>query len=278
MAYILNSELIKFPAISLPIDKNGSFWYGDGFFEAMKWVNGQLLFADLHWERIVTSCVILKMKNPFHGFESFKNMVEQLATEDGNPVQRLKLTLWRNTFMGYQPDGEKVEYLFTTTHLNDSSYTLNTNGLKLGIYSENLKSISKLGNVKSTSSQLYVLATLYAQSKNLDDVILLNSKHHILETSRSNIGVVINGTIYTPPLNEGCLDGIMRRVLLQICNEDNIPIQQEPINLEMLKKANETFTTSAIRGIQWVKSIEDQAFDSQAMSIRLSKSLKSRVK
>lgn len=277
MAYILNGELIQQTHTNLPIDKNGSFWYGDGFFEAMKYVNGKLLFAELHWERIVTSCQILKMKNPFKNAEYFKEMIALLLKEDGNPIQRIKLTLWRNTFIGYQPEGDKVEYLVTSDPLSDSSYVLNNNGLGLGIYSENLKSISKLGNVKSTSSQLYVLATLYAQSKNLDDVILLNTRGNILETSRSNIGVVINGTIYTPPLNEGCLDGIMRRVLLQICNEENIPIQQEPISLDMLKKADEVFTTSAIRGIQWVKSIGEQVFDTQKISIQLSKLLNSRV-
>ena len=64
MGYIINGTFVNHEEIVLPIHKNGSFWYGDGFFETMKYANGMILFEDLHWERIVTSCSVLKMKNP----------------------------------------------------------------------------------------------------------------------------------------------------------------------------------------------------------------------
>ncbi len=270
MTYILNGTLMAGEQISLPVEKNGSFWYGDGFFEAMKWTGNKINFLEFHWERIVISCSILKMKNPFSNIDSFGHFVNLLAEEDRNPVQRIKLICWRHSFNAYQPEDDQVEFLLTTTPLSDINYSLNNSGLKVGIYSDNLKQISKLGNIKSTSSQLYVLATLNAQTMHWDDSILLNNKNHVIETSRSNIFIVSGGVIYTPPLNEGCLDGIMRRVLLEICNENNIPIQQESISIERLKNAEEVFLTGSIRGIQWVSKVNEKTYSSHQHAIRLS--------
>jgi branched-chain amino acid aminotransferase len=278
MSYIFNGKLIDQEQVLLPVDKNGSFWYGDGIFEAMRYEHKKILFIEQHWERINLSCSLLKMKNPFGTIEELKAPIELLANQLGNDLQRIKLVLWRNTFHAYQPEGEQVEYLVTSANLPKPGYLLNLNGLRLGIYTENLKSISRLGNIKSTSSQLYVLATLYTQSKNLDDSILLNTKKNPIETSRSNIWVVSNNTLYTPPLNEGCLDGVMRRVLLQICNEENIHVQQEPVSMSLLENAEEVFTSSAIRGIQWAASVEDRIYAAHTWATRLSELLHAKIK
>jgi branched-chain amino acid aminotransferase len=272
MAYILNGNLFTGESIDLSVNKNGSFWYGDGFFESMKYVNGKILFVEQHWERVVISCSILKMENPFKDIGQFCAYANQLAnsTITDSPSKRFKLILWRNTFQGYQPEGTQTEFLWTSFDQPDIYYPLNTNGLKMGIYTENLKSVSKLGNVKSNSSQLYVLATLFTQSKNLDDSILLNSRKNPIETSRSNIWVISDNTLYTPSLNEGCLDGIMRRVLLEICNEEDIHVQQEPITQELLKNAKEVFTSGSIRGVQWVYSIDQTEYSTNDWAVRLS--------
>ncbi len=271
MLYILNGKLIANESIDLAVNKNGSFWYGDGFFEAMKYVNGKILFVEQHWERVVSSCSILKMENPFENIEQFCDYADQLANSlPLTPSKRFKLILWRNTFQGYQPEGLNTEFLWISFDQADIYYPLNNSGLRLGIYIENLKSISKLGNVKSNSSQLYVLATLFTQAKGLDDSILLNSRKNPIETSRSNIWVINNDTLFTPPLNEGCLDGIMRRVLLEICNEENIPVQQEPITTDLLRTSKEVFTSSSIKGVQWVSSIDEAEYPTNDWAVRLS--------
>ena len=103
MEYVFNGKLIKAEHILLPVEKNGSFWYGDGFFEAMKYINGAILFEEKHWQRITNSCSILKIQNPFKDIESFKNSVFLLAKKSEDPFQRIKLVVWRNTFQSYNP-------------------------------------------------------------------------------------------------------------------------------------------------------------------------------
>jgi branched-chain amino acid aminotransferase len=266
MAYILNGKLVNEAHINLPVEKNGSFWYGDGFFESMKYGDGRILFVQQHWERINISCSLLKMTNPFKDEAELIHCVQMLVKQRGEDLSRLKLILWRNTYQGYQPEDDHIQYLIVGFKHDHLDYPLNINGLKLVMYTENLKAISKLGTIKSTSSQLYVLATLYTQQQGADDSILLNTKKNMIETSRSNLFVVIDGVIFTPPLNEGCLDGIMRRVLLQICNEENIPLQQEPLTMDLLSKAEEVFISSSIRGVQWVRQIGEHIYASQTRS------------
>ncbi len=260
MGYILNGQLIHEDSILLPIDKNGSFWYGDGFFEAMKFNHQQILFIEHHWQRIQSSCSILKMANPFKNQEELLHFAKLLANNSSHPTLRLKITFWRNTYQAYQPENDQVHYLITGYEHEHAHYPINITGIKLGIYTDNQKAISKLGNVKSNSSQLYVLATLFTQQKDLHDSVLLNTHGRVIETGRSNLFIIKNNVIYTPPLNEGCLDGIMRRVVLEICSEKNISIQQEPITREMLLKADGIFTSSSIRGIHWVESVDEQTY------------------
>jgi len=260
MAYILNGQLINENSIHLAVDKNGSFWYGDGFFEAMKYANNQLMFAEEHWDRITQSCHILKMNNPFTGFNHLVQSTHQLAQTYNCKVLRLKLIFWRNTYQAYQPEDDQVHFMLVATEHEHAGYPLNKVGLRLGIYTDHLKSTSRLGNIKSNSSQLYVMATLYTQSMGLNDCVILNTKNNPIETSRSNLFIIKDNTIYTPALNEGCLDGIMRRIIITHCSKNSISVQQEPITMDMLMNADAVFTTSSIRGIQWVQEIDHHTY------------------
>jgi branched-chain amino acid aminotransferase len=270
MSYILNGKFVQDDNVSLDIRKNGSFWYGDGFFEALKWTNGKILYANLHWERIIESCIILKMENPFQSLEQLSHFVEILAKKHADKPLRIKIVIWRHTFMAYSPTSDYPEFLITADSINDYYYPLNTSGLNLSIYTDHLKSISPLGNIKSTSSQLYVLATHYTQSLKKDDSIILNTSRNLIETSRSNLWLVIDGCLFTPPLSEGCLNGIMRKIVMNLCLQLNIPLRESPITMEMLNTANEVFTTSAIRGIQWVEFVDQMQFSKPLISNKLS--------
>lgn len=260
MAYILNGQLHSETNIQLNVEKNGSFWYGDGFFEAMKYVNGQLMFAEEHWDRITQSCHILKMRNPFSNKNELVGYIHQLAAQYPCKVLRVKLSMWRNTWQAYQPEDDQIQYVLVATEHEHAGYPLNEEGLSMGIFTDHLKSISCLGNIKSNSSQLYVLATLYTQSRRLNDTILLNTRNNPIESSRSNLFIIKNDTLYTPPLNEGCLDGIMRRIIINLCSENQLPLQQEPVTMDMLVNADAVFTSSSIRGIQWVKEVNHQPY------------------
>ena len=80
-------------------------------------------------------------------------------------------------------------------------------GLQIGVYDKHLKSKSLVSTIKSSSANLYVLASLEKKSKSLDELLLLNSDKRPVVGTNSNLFIVRDDKIFTPPLSEGPLMG-----------------------------------------------------------------------
>ena len=96
------------------------------------------------------------------------------------------------------------------------------------------------------------MAGLYKQQNKLDDVFLLNQNGFLCEAGSSNVFVLYNHHLYTPALSEGCVEGVMRQVVIQMAADLHIPLTEAQINPEILYEADEVFLTNATRGIQSV--------------------------
>lgn len=278
MGYNLNGNIINDQGLDLSLTNNGSFWYGDGFFDAMMFDNDKVHFSNFHWDRLVHSCHVLKMNNPFINEVDFVDNVKRLANLTPHQTQRIKLVVWRHANQGYRIIDGTTEFLITTNPIQSKPYELNINGLSLATYTDNLKSFSPLGNIKSTSSALYVLATQYAQASQTDDAIILNTYLRPIETARMNLYLIKGDRIQTPGLEEGCLNGIMRRVMIKLCNEHDISLIEQPIEPMDLEECDGVILTSAIQGIQWVNRINEQVFHMSPLTVRLHEWLYNAVK
>ena len=276
MKYILNGRLHEDEHILVPLENNGAFLYGDGFFESGRIINRKWMFQNYHWERIVASFELLKMKNPFSSVSELYDGILQIADTKKN--SRLRISFWRDTSGGYSA-GSFTNYLVQATPYDSIEYPLNENGLQLGVYSDLLKSISPLSNLKSISSQICVLATQFAQENNLDEAILLNASGNIIETNRSNIWLVKDKMIITPVLSEGCLNGIMRKVIFDLASKAGIEVKESIVTREDLYSAGEVFISGSVRGIQWVQKANNTTYSgnvvSQLLSNRLNASISS---
>jgi branched-subunit amino acid aminotransferase/4-amino-4-deoxychorismate lyase len=99
---------------------------------------------------------------------------------------------------------------------------------------------------------LYVMTAIAAKEKHLDDLLIVNEKDAILESSNSNLFLVSNGVLYTPSLEEGCLAGTMRMQIINIAIQHGVKVYECTILPQNLLAAEEVFLTNAIRGILWV--------------------------
>lgn len=91
------------------------------------------------------------------------------------------------------------------------------------------------------------MAAINAQSRNLDDVLIVNDNGGILESSSCNMFVVSNGVLYTPGLEEGCLAGTMRMQIINLALQNGIKVYECNILPQNLLAADEIFFTNAIR-------------------------------
>ena len=104
------------------------------------------------------------------------------------------------------------------------------------------------------------MAGIHKNEQKLDECILLNDKHHIIETISSNIFAVKNGVLYTPPVSDGCVDGVMRKKIIEIANENKIAVYEISIMQNVLLAADELFLTNTIHGIRWVVAYKQKRY------------------
>jgi branched-chain amino acid aminotransferase len=96
------------------------------------------------------------------------------------------------------------------------------------------------------------MAGLHAAENNWDDCVIINDSGRIAETVSSNIFTVNGEFINTPPLSEYCVDGVMRKVVMQLAGAYGYSVQENPITAISLGAADEIFVSNAVKGIQWV--------------------------
>ncbi len=102
------------------------------------------------------------------------------------------------------------------------------------------KSCDSLANLKSNNYLPYLMAALYAKKIRVNDCILLNNFDRICDTTIANIFIMKEGIIYTPPLSEGCVAGVMRKFVINKLGS-RFKILEKQISIEDLKKADEVF-------------------------------------
>ncbi|MDB5029619.1 aminotransferase class IV [Mucilaginibacter sp.] len=250
---------INFNGEILPADSkllsiaNRSFRYGDGLFESMRMLKGQLKFADLHADRLQRGMKALKMDGYSQMDAWFlKDKVEQLAIRNKAKHGRLRLTVYRDSEGLYTPTQNKAGYCLELTPADEPRYFLNDKGLIVDIFTDLPKASNYLSNIKTCNSLIYVMAGLYKAQNNLDEVFLLNQNGFLCEAGSSNVFVWYQNHLYTPALSEGCVEGVMRQVIINIAKKNNIAVTEAQINPEILYEADEVFLTNASRGIQCV--------------------------
>ena len=247
-----NDEIL--PAGSLVLSTaNRSFKYGDGLFESMRLMKGQLKFTDLHADRLQRGMKALKIDGYSQMDTWFlKERTEVLATRNKCKHGRLRLTVYRDAEGLYTPTQNKMGFCMELQPIDEPRYFLNDKGLIMDVFTELGKPLNYLSNVKSCNALTYVMAGLYKTQNRLDDAFILNQNKFLCEASSSNVFVWYDNHLYTPALSEGCVEGVMRQVVINLALQNNIPVTEAQINPEILYEADEVFLTNATRGIQWV--------------------------
>jgi len=241
---------------------NRGFRYGDGLFESMRYMNGQLKFPDLHIDRVLKGMKILKLENSFHLDSWFlREKVEELARRNKiGPDARFRLTVFRDSGGLYSPDSNKMAYVLESQSMNESQYTFNNKGLIIDVYDELTKPVNILSNLKTCNSLVYVLAGIFKNQNKLDEVMILNQHGFLCESISSNVFVVYDRKLYTPSLNEGCIGGVMRQVVMRLAIENGIELIEAQVNPDILNEADEVFITNAAKGIQWIMGYNNKRY------------------
>ena len=264
MSYIyLNGNIIHKNNFILN-KKNRAFFYGDGLFETINVFNGKVFNYDAHWQRIKYSCSVLEL--------DFKKSKEMLLDDISNILikknkidnGKIKLILFRDTLGKYLPKSNNTSIYISIEPSIKSNFSINQKGLKIDWYHNEYKTRTKLSNIKTLNSLVYILASKYAIRNNLDDVILFNDLENVIETTSSNIFIVEKNNLVTPKLNQGCVMGTFRELILK----NSKSCKEEILNKKRILNADELFITNS-SGLKWVESLAGKKFKSKIFSKKL---------
>jgi len=240
---------------------NHSYRYGDGLFETMKVKNERILLRDLHFERLFNSLAVLRIPTPkFFTVEHLeREIIETCRKNKCAQLGRVRLSVTRGNGGLYDAD-ENFQWVIECWPLNESANKLNENGLIIDIFPDVKKSCDIFSNLKSASHLPYVMGAVHVKENKLNDCLLLNTYGRICDSTIANVFWVKDGDIFTPPLKEGCIAGVMRRFLIESAQGSRYKVQEQSCKVNELEEADEVFLTNAIQGIRWVKQFRDKSF------------------
>ena len=235
--------------------------YGDGIFETIRVANGKPLFIKSHFKRFFKGLDMLKI--------DYKSINDKILTEKFNELlvinkvengAKLKLIAFRSGSGTYVPDSNSINYIIEVTPIAHNLYEINNQGLSVELFNEINKSRNKFSLYKTLNSLTYVMASIFAKENNFDDTFVLNSSGNVIESTNSNIFISSNGVLYTPPLSEGCIGGIMRMELINLAIAKGIVVYENKMPPQHLMAADEILLTNTIQGIRWVGKYKDKRY------------------
>lgn len=255
--------------------ENRGFRYGDGVFETMLWENGGMRFLKYHLDRLRESLQIIKIED-YARFDLYfvRTKTEELIRKNnliGKSV-RVRLIVYRAGGGLYGPEANKSSFVLQVSPIKQEPVDKKV-GLIVGLYTEYKKPFSDLSKLKSLNSLIYVMAGWFKNKFSYDDVLLVNQEGNLCESLTSNVFVYYEKTLYTPAISEGCIAGVMRRVVIELAEKEGIEVVEAEISPAIMNEADEIFCTNAVQGIQWVMGYKQKRYFN-----RISRILQERLK
>ncbi|MFD8211446.1 aminotransferase class IV [Streptomyces sp. NPDC059695] len=220
---------------------------GDGIFETVKAERGETFALTLHLERLTRSARGLGLPDP--DLDEVRRACA--AVLEANPMElgRLRITYTG----GLSPLGSErgdagpslVVALGETGRRPDSTavvtvpWTRNERGALTGL--------------KTTSYAENVVALARARERGASEALFANTVGQLCEGTGSNVFVVVDGTLLTPPVSSGCLAGITRALAVEWTGAE-----EADLPLDVLDRADEIFLTSTLRDVQAVRRVDDR--------------------
>lgn len=249
--------------VNLSLD-NRAFRYGDGVFETMRVIHTKIMFWESHYLRLMANMRILRMEIPMvFTMEYFQEEIDKLLVENSLEKDnvRIRLQVYREGEGYYNPNNPEIGFVIEAAQLNESFFVWRESPYKVGLYKDNYIAKDFLSTVKSTNRIKNVLAGIFAEENGFDNCIMLNTDKQVIEAVNGNLFLVVGNQIQTPPLTDGCINGIIRKQLIEIIKLiPELRVEEVSISPFALQKADALFITNAVVGIQPIYVYKKKVF------------------
>jgi branched-chain amino acid aminotransferase len=232
--------------------------YGDGVFEGMRVAGGRVFRLERHLARLEEGARVLLLRLPLTRAELAQVVLDTVAAH-GEDEAYVRLIVTRGVGpLGVDPlpcTEPRVLCLVAGITLFDDAQR--RRGLDLVTASSRRPAPDVLDvRVKSLNYLGSVLAKLEARQHGADDALLLNARGHVAEAAVANVFAVRAGRLLTPPVTDGCLEGITRGAVLELAPRVGLVADERSLGRADLLRADEVFITGSGAGIVGVRSLD----------------------
>ncbi len=229
----------------------GGLMNGWGLFTTMRIFQGEAFAYERHWRRLEKDAVRIRLPFAFDPLLVRRQLSELLEVNrvvEG--TARIYMINNRTGFWQSEEPMPPVDLILCTAGL-----PAHPESARLSIAEHGRHAASPLAGVKVTSWLNNVWHLAETQWQGWSEVVLLNERGEVAECTTANIFRVKDGTVATPPLSSGCLEGVTRSVLLEIAPLNGVPMVEKTLTPEDLFAADEVFITSTNRSLLGVSEI-----------------------
>lgn len=243
---------------------------GDGVFEVIKAYGGSAFAVEEHLDRLASSAALLRVELPPRG--DLRDWIARSAAEVGDGAVRVIVSRGSSVpgvegeplviVYGHgwaRPEGAaRLFPLVAPWHAAGEPWELA--GAKITSYAPNMASIRR------------------AQEEGFDDALLLSTEGMVLEGPTFSVGWVTEGVVETPGLDLGILDSITRRVVLDLCAQEGIRVEEVQAPLGRVAAASEVMLWSTVREVQSVVAIGSHEFERGPVTAALQDAFERKVR
>lgn len=228
-----------------PLDRG--FTLADGVFETMVARGGDVFRLSDHLERLRQGASLLEI--PLPAQEQLSAAILETLRRNDLPRSVVRLTLTRgvDTGRGLAVAGDASPTVVIRVTPHRAPETLPP-GLRVVVAAARRNEASPLSRVKSLGYTEGVLARLEAHRAGADDAVFLNTAGRLACGTSSNLFLVQDGVLLTPPIEEGALPGIARRTILELAVALGFSVVEQPLPSKALESAQEAFVTNVVTG------------------------------
>jgi len=237
------------------------FLFGDGIYEVIPVFNRQPFALDPHLDRLENSLAQTDLLNPLTRTQ-WASMIDQLIQYHPWSQQSIYIQVTRGCALhrDHRPEPNLTPTLYAyASELLPVAAALRETGLSVVTLADDrwghcdIKAITLLANVR---------LKMQAQKQHADDAILIDDAGFVTEATASNVFMVKDNRLTTPPLSRALLPGITRQIILEIAQHLPMQVAQAPIHHSELAKADEIWLTSSTKNALPVTQLNHQSVGS----------------
>lgn len=247
---------------------NRGLAYGDGVFETLRIINGQIPLWNYHKQRLQEGCRRLKISLSLPDLDRWLGELLEAGDEEVHVSAIVKIIVTRGAGgRGYRPDFSLAPDMILSIQPFSAVFPV---PVELCICNYRLSSNPFLAGMKHLNRLDNVMLQAECAQRGFDDGLALDAEDNIVEATSSNLFFEADGALFTPAIDSCGVDGVMRRFILhELCTQLEIKVSVEQIAHLRLQYFESAFCSNSVRGIVPVARIADQQFSRGVLTSKL---------